>query len=289
MVKRLVLALPLAAVGAAWFLYLSLPWPVPLRWREPTRTAFMEHRLAEATARGEALEIEFQWVPLERISPHLRRAAIVAEDARFRDHRGIDWAALREEVRYGGDTIFDWTDPDDLRALADAVRYYLEHRDEIRGRSTITQQLAKNLYFSPERSLLRKVAEFEVARRLERFLTKDRILELYLNTAEWGPGIFGAEAAARHYFGRSAAELTRDQAAALAATLPHPLTSNPKYRPGRMTWRKRMILERMGGTAESTTDPSAAPLPEVKIPLAEPVLPLPKPPADTGAAPISPR
>src|SRR5690606_7452163 len=245
MVKRLFLALPLACIGALWFEYLALPWPVVLRTRDPQRTALMEYRMREAAARGATLVIQHQWVPLDRISRNLRRAVIAAEDARFYQHRGIDWAALREELEYGGDTDFSWTDLNDLRALFAAIRYYREHRAEVRGRSTITQQLAKNLYFTPERSLLRKAEELIVARRLERFLSKDRILEIYLNVAEWGPGIFGAEAAARHYFGRSAADLTLEQAAALAATLPHPLTSNPKHRPGRMQWRQRLILDRL--------------------------------------------
>lgn len=251
MIARFLLALPLSLVGAVWFLYLALPWPVTLRWRDPAQTAFMSHRIREAEGRGETLTIRYEWVPLDAISRHLRRAVIVAEDARFYEHRGIDWHALREELRYSGDAVFRWTDPADLQALVDAVRYYRENRDAVRGRSTITQQLAKNLYLSPERSLVRKAEEFIIARRLERFLTKDRILELYLNTAEWGPGIFGAEAAAREYFGRSAASLSRDQAAALAATLPHPLTSNPAHRPGRMLWRKRLILERLGWDGSS--------------------------------------
>jgi hypothetical protein len=116
---------------------------------------------------------------------------------------------------------------------------------------------------------VRKLEEFVVARRLEQFLDKDRILEIYLNVVEWGPGVFGAEAAARHYFSRAAADLTADQAAALAATLPHPLTSNPRTRPGRMQWRKQLILSRMGGSGTVPT-----------VPLE------PEPPADAGAAPL---
>jgi monofunctional biosynthetic peptidoglycan transglycosylase len=256
-VKRLLLALPLAALGAAWFYFLVLPWPVLLRWRDPGPTAFMKQRLAQARADGDTLELRHEWVPLDDIAASLRRAVIVAEDGNFAEHDGVDWHALREELNYGGDADFSFLDPADLRALVGAVRYYYENRDEIRGRSTITQQLAKNLYFSADRSALRKLEEFVVARRLERFLTKDRILELYLNVAEWGPGVFGAGAAATHYFDRPAAELTRDQAAALAATLPHPLTSNPAHRPGRMNWRKDLILARMGGTGRVETVPLA--------------------------------
>jgi monofunctional biosynthetic peptidoglycan transglycosylase len=247
MVRRIFVVLPLALLGAAWFYWLLLPWPALLLWIEPDRTSFMLMRAAEARGADEPFELQHRWVPLDSISPRLRRAVIAAEDQRFAEHHGIDWNALREEFRYRGDDDFSLFDRDDLRALRRSLTFYFRNRDRIKGRSTITQQLAKNLYFGSDRSVLRKLEEFVVARRLELFLGKDRILELYLNLAEWGPGVFGAEAAARHYFRRSAAALTRDQAASLAATLPHPLTSNPKYRPGRMNWRKSLILRRMGG------------------------------------------
>jgi monofunctional biosynthetic peptidoglycan transglycosylase len=257
MVKRLLVALPLALAGAALFYWLVLPWPLLLRWRDPGTTAFMERRLDEARAAGEELELRHEWVPLDDIASSLRRAVIVAEDGNFERHNGIDWGALAEELNYQGDDDFSPFSPADVRAAFGAVGYYLGHRDEIRGRSTLTQQLAKNLYFSSDRSLLRKLDEFVVARRLERFLSKDRILELYLNVAEWGPGIFGAEAAAQAYFSESAAGLSRWQAASLAATLPHPLTSNPDHRPGRMAWRRDLILARMGGRGPVQTVPLA--------------------------------
>jgi monofunctional glycosyltransferase len=284
--KRLALALPLAAIGALWFYYLSLPWPVRLRGHDPDRTAFMEHRSAEARRAGAALDIRHDWVPLERISRHLRRAVIVAEDGRFYEHRGVDWNALREEFRYEGDADFSILDPADLRALYASFQYYRTNRERIRGRSTITQQVAKNLYLSGERSPLRKLEELIVARRLERFLEKDRILEIYLNVAEWGPGIFGAEAAARHYFDRSAADLTPQQAAALAATLPHPLSSNPRRNPGRMAWRQRLILQRMGAAGPVETVPLGDDAPRAPEPLGVPVRPEPtEPPAAPPAEP----
>ncbi|HSJ24195.1 MAG TPA: transglycosylase domain-containing protein [Longimicrobiales bacterium] len=255
MFKRLLIALPLALLGAAWFYWISIPWPVRLRTHDPDTTAVMRQRIAEARSPGENLQIRHEWVPLDRISPRLQRAVIAAEDGRFRQHGGIDWGALREEFRYEGDDDFSFLDGDDRRALLASFRYYRENRDRIRGRSTITQQVAKNLYYSTQRSTIRKLEEFVVARRLERFLSKDRILEIYLNIVELGPGIFGAEAAARHYFGRSAADLSADQAAALAATLPHPLTSNPRHNPGRMEWRKQLILARMGGAGPVETVP----------------------------------
>ena len=246
MLKRLILAAPLAALGACWFFSVSLPWPVLLPFRDPGPTALMEQRVRQARSKGDSLRIRRNWKPLGEISRNLRRAVVIAEDARFYDHDGIDWQALGEEVRYRGDGEFSWFSPSDVRALARSLNYYRTHRDRVRGRSTLTQQLAKNLYFSERRSLSRKAGEFIVARRLEWFLDKDRILELYLNVVEFGPGLFGAEAAARHYFGKPARSLTAEQAAALAATLPHPLTSNPRLRPGRMNWRKQMILARMG-------------------------------------------
>jgi monofunctional biosynthetic peptidoglycan transglycosylase len=172
---------------------------------------------------------------------------ILAEDQRFRQHRGVDWAAIAEEVGYDGEPPFSWTHPSDVAALVRAVRRGLSERDDIKGRSTLTQQLAKNLYFTPERSLRRKAGEFVVAQRLEWFLDKDRILEIYLNTAEFGPGIFGVEAASRAYFGVGASRLDRRQAATLAATLPHPLTSNPNRAPREMEWRRDRILGMMGG------------------------------------------
>jgi monofunctional glycosyltransferase len=278
--KRLIVAVPLALVGAVWFYWISLPWPVRLGTHDPQSTAVMRQRIGEARARGDDLDIRHDWVPLARISPRLQRAVIVAEDGRFRDHGGIDWDALREEFRYTGDAEFSVFDAGDRRALIQSLRYYRANRHRIRGRSTITQQVAKNLYLSTDRSTVRKLEEFVLARRLERFLTKDRILEIYLNIVEWGPGVFGAEAAARHYFSRSAADLTMDQAAALAATLPHPLTSNPRTRPGRMEWRKQMILSRMGGSGTVTTVP-LEPEGEADRPMGEAVeLPPPDVPGD---------
>jgi monofunctional biosynthetic peptidoglycan transglycosylase len=220
----------------------------------------MEYRVREVEEAGDTLDIEQEWVALADISPNLRRAVLTAEDDRFYLHHGIDWRALAEEVHYQGDTTFSWWNAGDRRALREALAYGWSHRSEIKGRSTLTQQLAKNIYFSPKRSLVRKVAEAVVAKRLELFLPKDRILEIYLNVAEWGPGVFGAEAAARHHFGRGAADLTLDQAAALAATLPHPLTSNPSFRPARMEWRKANLLSRLRG-------PQPLPPPPVEVPL----------------------
>jgi monofunctional biosynthetic peptidoglycan transglycosylase len=246
-----------------WLVVIPYPWS--LQSGDPGRTALMKQRAGEAREAGVDFEVQRQWRALDEISPALARAVVVAEDYRFRLHDGVDWVSLAEEVRWTGDDSFSWLSPSDLGALGRAVAYAWENRDGLRGRSTITQQLAKNLYFGTDRTLVRKAAEFVVAGRIERQLDKDRILELYLNVVEWGPGIFGAEAAARTYFGRSASSLTLDQAAALAGTLPHPLTSNPAHRPSRMLWRKDLILRRL--------DPSSG-LPPEPLPLPEPNLDL---------------
>ncbi len=273
----------LAALVAVWLIH---PWPVPLRWVDPGTTGYMEHREREARAAGEELEIRRSWIPLEEMSPHLERAVLIAEDHRFREHRGVDWEALAEETRYRGRLPPRLWDPDDREALAQAITHVREHREQIRGRSTLTQQLARNLYLSPRRSFVRKAQELLIARRLELLLSKDRILELYLNVAELGPGIFGVEAAAQSYFGRSARELDARQAAALAATLPHPRTSNPQLNPGRMAWRQGLILERMGMAGPPEPLP-----PEMEVEILPPTPPPPPDPLppDTlelrGAAP----
>jgi monofunctional glycosyltransferase len=269
-----VLAGAIVLVGlTVWYVVIPFPWT--LRGRNPERSSLIAQRVAEARASGTDLEIQQEWVPLEEISPSLLRAVVVAEDYRFREHHGIDWLSLAEEVHWTGDPEFSWWSAADLRALRGALGYAWTNRSEMRGRSTITQQLAKNLYFGTDRSLLRKAMEFVVARRLERRLGKDRILELYLNIAEWGAGVFGAEAASRKYFGRSASTLTLAEAAALAGTLPHPLTSNPSHNPGRMRWRQNLILDRLDPSRG--LPPPPGPLPEIEIDLVETNFPEPDP------------
>lgn len=259
--KRIVLGTVAVLVALPVVLWAVQPWPLSLRWKDPSTTAYMEHRADQARAAGESLEIHHRWVPLDSISPHLRRAVLIAEDHRFREHRGVDWESVAEEVRYAGRIPPRPWRAGDRRALREAWAYARENADRIRGRSTITQQVARNLYLSPDRRLLRKGRELVIARRLERFLTKDRILEIYLNVAEFGPGIFGVEAASEAYFQRSASALTLRQAASLAATLPHPLTSNPARSPARMAWRRDLILDRLaGGTA-----PIPPPIPDTVL------------------------
>ena len=170
-------------------------------WRDhpPQETAFMAVRLAELRQhRGEA-RIAYRWVPYERISVELKRAMIAAEDAKFVDHEGFDWEGIQLALD----------------------RNYRKGR-VVAGGSTISQQLAKNLFLSPERSYWRKAEEAVLTVMLEAILDKRRIFELYLNVIEWGNGVFGCEAAARHYFGSSAAALDAQQAARLAAMAPNP-------------------------------------------------------------------
>ncbi|TVP72529.1 MAG: monofunctional biosynthetic peptidoglycan transglycosylase, partial [Gemmatimonadales bacterium] len=211
----------------------------------PTTSAYMQFRLAEARQAGTPLEIRHRPVPLDSIPPVLIRAVLLAEDDRFRSHGGVDWEALAEEVRYRGPLPPSPLIASDRAAVLEAVQHVLTNRDSVRGRSTITQQLARNLYLSPDRSMVRKGQELVIAWRLEWFLSKDRILELYLNLAEFGDGVFGVGAAAEVHFGRDVWELGRVEAASLAATLPHPRTSNPSHNPARMEWRRDRILERL--------------------------------------------
>lgn len=200
------LALALGAVLALQVWYLG--WVAYWKWENPHETAFMQRELQrleekaqpeKSKAKKTPVTLRFQWVPYERISNHLKRAVITAEDARFVEHEGVDWEALQK-----------------------AYENNLKRGKPARGGSTISQQLAKNLFLSGERSYLRKAQELVITWMIEAVWDKRRILEVYLNVAEWGEGVFGAEAAARHYFGLSAAQLTAAQSARLATYLPSP-------------------------------------------------------------------
>lgn len=197
----------------------TLPDIKSLAHTNPTGTALMESRKAQAIEKGQSTRQKWKWVPLNRISTNLQRAVIAAEDASFFSHEGFDWDGIR-----------------------DAAINNFEAGKMKRGGSTITQQLAKNLYLSSERSLFRKAHEALIARLLEHHLTKSRILELYLNIAEWGRNIYGAEAAARHHFGKSAARLTKNEAAWLAAMLPSPLRYDPIRKTPTLIRRHNRIL-----------------------------------------------
>jgi monofunctional glycosyltransferase len=190
----------------AWLGYEAWTWPRVdvLATRPPRTTAFMERYRAEQRAAGRDGRVQWTWVPYAAISDHVKRAVVVAEDIKFFAHGGVD-----------------------LDEVEDALERAVERKTLPRGASTITQQLAKNLWLTPSRSPLRKAREAILAWQLERTLTKRRILELYLNVAEFGPGIYGVEATARRYFGKTAAELGPLEAAQLAASLPNPRAWHP--------------------------------------------------------------
>ena len=199
-ILRLSLVLLLVAIAALLLLQMWYLAHIVV-WREvnPSSTRFMRIQLAELQAKNPAAVLKHRWVDYDQISPHLKRAVIASEDARFADHDGVDWAAIEEAFE---------------RNRARGVRAF--------GGSTITMQLAKNLFLTGERSYVRKVQEVIITYMLEVVLDKRRILELYLNVAEWGVGVFGADAAARHHYGVSAGQLSPAQAARMAAMLPRP-------------------------------------------------------------------
>lgn len=228
------LGLPMGLLALYWLT--TLPDIELLARTNPTSTALMEHRLAKAVEKGTPLPRQWIWTPLSHISPHLQRAVIVAEDASFFGHEGFDWEGIR-----------------------DAALYNLEAGEMKRGGSTITQQLAKNLYLSSERSLFRKAREALITRSLEHHLPKKRILELYLNVAEWGHGVYGAEAAARHHFDKSADELTEEEAAWLAAILPSPQRYDPIRQTPFLTRRQQRILRWMEQRAMSANQHKVQP------------------------------
>jgi monofunctional biosynthetic peptidoglycan transglycosylase len=188
------LLLALAAVQA-WYFGCVLYW----KSHNPGSTAFMRHAQERLAARRPPGSLQQQWVPYERIAGDLKRAVVTAEDARFLEHEGVDWEALEK-----------------------AYHDNLKRGRPVHGGSTISQQLAKNLFLSAQRSYLRKAQELLITWMVEAVWSKRRILEVYLNVAEWGDGVFGAQAAARHYFGVDAASLAPEQAARLAAMLPAP-------------------------------------------------------------------
>ena len=242
------------------YVYLTLPDVRALAKTNPKRTAFSELREREAAQAGKPLRHYQVWVPYTRISPNLKRAVLVAEDDAFWQHEGIDMEQLKISIR------------NDIE------------KGQVRGGSTITQQLAKNLYLSPSRDPVRKLRELIIARRLESELEKARILELYLNVIEWGDGIWGAEAAARSYFGSSAASLSAEQAALLAGAIINPRVYSPARPNARLLRRQRIILSRMGGYVppaavpvvnsqsqpSDTNEEADAPAPELSEPASAP-------------------
>lgn len=207
-------------VSSAWALWtwVTFPDPSTLKDSTPPTSALMRARVDEARAERRTYSVHHAFVPLGRISRVMQRAVVLSEDQRFWEHEGIDWIETRK--------IIDQA---------------LENRKLGRGGSTLTQQLVKNLYLSNDRSLVRKAKEWVLATQLERQVPKTRILELYLNFAEWGDGIFGIEMAARTYFNKSAAQLDAAEAAILTAMLPSPLKRDPRKRSPALAQRSRII------------------------------------------------
>jgi monofunctional biosynthetic peptidoglycan transglycosylase len=213
-----------AFVVIGWLAWEALTWPDvgALTRRPPATTAFIERWRAAQRDAGRSDRVDRRWVPYAAISPSMKVAVLVAEDINFFSHRGFDGGEIR-------------------KALTQALEYV----EVPRGASTITQQLAKNLWLSPSRDPLRKAREALLTWHLERTLDKRRLLELYLNVVEFGPGIWGVESASRRYFGKAAADLDDDEAARLAASLPspgtwHPGATGPGYRRHVESVRRRM-------------------------------------------------
>ena len=212
-----------------------------LRSNNPSSTSLIDIRANEAKAKGQEVRREQMWVPLDRISTNLQRAVLAGEDTNFTTHRGFDYEAIRNaweqaQKETAREAKQEGEDDDWLPSLPEFKR----------GGSTISQQLAKNLYLSSQRSMLRKGQEAALTVMLERSLTKRRILEIYLNVIEWGDGVYGAEAASRRYFRKPASALNANEAAFLSAIIPNPRTVfNPQTNPRRVARRQRIIMRGM--------------------------------------------
>ena len=264
-------ALPIGAAAlllVLLFLYLGLPSRgevKALAKTNPKETSVMRQRVREAEKAGRAPRHAQTWVPLSRVSRHLIHAIVAAEDPNFFGHEGVDWDAVKESIE----------------ANVKKGRF-------ARGGSTITQQLAKNLFYTTYKNPVRKLREFVVARWLEEDLTKSRILELYLNVIEWGDGVYGAEAAAQRYYGKSVAVLNETEAAGLAAMVPSPRRINPRTNARRHAAAQRRVLwlmARVGYVQRNVAGLGATPPPPVEDdggeePMEEP----PAPPAAPAAA-----
>ena len=272
MFKRVFLVAILIVVAYVAYEWLTFPDVAALAVEDPKTTAFMDARRAELRSEGKDDSLLYHFVPYGKISPSLRRAVLVAEDSDFYEHGGVDVKAMQEAIKK------DW-----------------ERRRVTHGGSTITQQLAKNLWLSPSRNPLRKIKEYFLARSLESHLTKKRILELYLNVVEMGERVYGADAAARYYFHVPATALTPQQSALLAGCLPNPRLMNPGEPNRRLRARQKMILSRMrrwGYLFEKevlTAPKPAAPPPADTAPPVAPDTDLSAPPpaSETTTAPTS--
>ncbi|EXI69351.1 MAG: Penicillin-binding protein F [Candidatus Accumulibacter adjunctus] len=217
--KRLLLAgVALLLIYQFWLFGWVLWW----KWSNPDLTRFMEIRIEELRRQQPEAQLRKQWVPYDRISLHLKRAIVAAEDARFVDHEGFDWEGIQQ-----------------------AIEKNQKKGRVVAGGSTISQQLAKNLFLTPARTPWRKAEEAVITLMLEAVWSKERIFEVYLNVIEWGNGVFGAEAAARHYYGVAAAQLSREQAARLAGMVPSPRFYDRNRNAPGLARKTAIILARM--------------------------------------------
>ena len=219
--KWVIIVLLIAALPPLLY-FLLMPDLSKLNKENPKKTALMEYREKASKEKGKPYKMNQQWVPLSKISSYLAKAVLIAEDDKFWKHEGFDYEAIQKAIEK------------DLKAKKYKV-----------GASTITQQLVKNLYLSPEKSLTRKISEALITWRMEKVLPKKRILELYLNVVEWGEGIFGVEAASRYYFGKPSSQLTPQEAARLASVLPNPRKYNPVGDQRYVTNRSNLIYSIM--------------------------------------------
>ncbi len=279
--RRLALRLLLGGLVAALLLvawvWIGLPARSEVRalaTRRPETTRLMDDRAEEARRRDRKARVAQSWVPLSRVSRHLIHAVLSSEDQNFFGHEGVDWKAIEESIEKN-----------------------VEKGRFARGGSTITQQLAKNLYFGTRKTLGRKVRELVVTRWIETDLPKTRILALYLNLIEWGDGVYGCEAAARHWYGKPASELTIAEAAGLAAMIPNPRRINPRASVPRHERATRRVLWLMGQAgylgrdgAGLGAEPPPEPVAEEEGPAEETVIedeepPVPRPEASPEATP----
>ncbi|MEP6945583.1 MAG: transglycosylase domain-containing protein [Acidobacteriota bacterium] len=240
-----ILFLIFAGAFAIWIGYELVTFPniSRLRNENPTTSSMIEYRISEAVAAGKEPKKAMIWTPIEQISPNLQRAVLAGEDSRFFEHHGFDWDAIQsawdDAVKQGEKDAKEDGDYDPNDWIPPMPSF-------TRGASTISQQLAKNLFLSEDRNFMRKGREAVYTYFLERDLSKKRILELYLNVIEWGDGIYGAEAASRFYFKKSASDLTKDDAAFLSAMIPSPLNVfNPAKNRKRVVRRQKIILRGM--------------------------------------------
>jgi len=212
----------LTPVATTAYILLTLPDVSDLKTKNPSSTAFMRFRQEEAHRKGRTIVIQKEWVDFAGIPELLKEAVRITEDASFYWHKGIDFEEIKESIKR------------DIREKRFA-----------RGGSTITQQLAKNIFLSPSKNPLRKVREYFIAKRMEKALSKERIFTLYLNLIELGPGIFGVQAASRHYFDKDVSELSVEEIVRLTAIIPRPVTTDPRGSEGWLNWRCRMILDKL--------------------------------------------